>query len=110
KASSAAAGRRSGPPNTVFVLASKAFRGAAMNVLELKTTEAPAATVEALVFQLRSGIDALNNPSAVTRLSRLSEAQAESVAERIRNFKPNIASVWGLDEIEALLTIWGMRQ
>jgi hypothetical protein len=78
-------------------------------IVALKVTEAPAATVEALVFQLRSGVDALSNPSTLARLARLSEQQARSVAERVRNFKANIASAWGLDEVEALLTIWSLR-
>ena len=54
-------------------------------IVALKVTEAPAATVEALVFQLRSGVDALSNPSTLARLARLSEQQARSVVIRRRH-------------------------
>jgi hypothetical protein len=79
------------------------------NVVALKANEAPAATVEALVFQLRSGVDVLREQGALTRLARLSESQAKAVAERACKFKPNIAPAWKLDEVEALLRIWSLR-
>jgi hypothetical protein len=79
------------------------------HVVALKTQEAPAATVEGLMFSLRSGVDALRNPSTLSRLARLSESQARDVAERVRKFKPNIAPAWELDAVEALLRIWSLR-
>jgi hypothetical protein len=79
------------------------------NVVVLRGAEAPAATVEALVFQLRSGVDVLRHHGALTRLARLSESQAREVAGRVRKFKPNIAPAWKLDEVEALLRIWSLR-
>jgi hypothetical protein len=75
----------------------------------LNTREAPGATVEALMFSLRSGVDALREPSTLRRLARLSKAQAREVAERVRRFKPNIARAWDLDAVEALLKIWSLR-
>jgi hypothetical protein len=78
-------------------------------VAVLSTKEAPAATVEALMFSLRAGIVALKHPSTLRRLARLSESQARDVAERVRKFKPNIAPAWELDAVEALLEIWSVR-
>jgi hypothetical protein len=79
------------------------------HVVALNAHEAPAATVDALMFSLRSGVDALRNPSTLSRLARLSESQARDVAERVRKFKPNIAPAWELDAVEALLEIWSVR-
>jgi hypothetical protein len=62
------------------------------------------------MFSLRSGVDALRNPSTLSRLARLSESQARDVAERVRKFKPNIAPAWELDAVEALLEIWSVRR
>jgi len=45
---------------------------------------APAATVEALMFGLRDGIEAFN-PDTLRRLSELSEEQLRAVCERVQN-------------------------
>jgi hypothetical protein len=79
------------------------------NIVVLKAGEAPAATVEALVFQLRSGVDALREQGTLTRLARLNKSQARAVAERVHKFKPDIAPAWGLQEVEALLRVWSLR-
>jgi hypothetical protein len=70
---------------------------------------APQATVEALMFSMRSGIDALREPSTLRRLAQLDVSQAQEVAERVRKFKPEIAPAWELDAVEALLEIWMKR-
>jgi hypothetical protein len=70
---------------------------------------APQATVEALMFSLRFGIDALREPSTLRRLAQLDVSQAQEVAERVRKFKPEIAPAWELDAVEALLEIWMKR-
>jgi hypothetical protein len=73
-----------------------------------RRVEAAAATVEALMFGLRDGIDVL--PTKSERLRRLSELSAEQLKEvcaRLQNFKPTIARPWTADEVAALVTIWG---
>lgn len=68
---------------------------------------APQPTVEALVFGLREGIEALpTKPDRLRRLSRLSEKQLREVCSRVRNFKPHIARAWTPEEVEALCLIW----
>jgi hypothetical protein len=40
------------------------------------------------------------------RLSELSEEQLRAVCHQLRNFKPEIAPAWTLEEVEALVIIW----
>ena len=69
---------------------------------------AAASTVEALMFGLRDGIEALPaNPDTLRRLSELSEEQLRVVCERLQNFKPHIAPAWSAEEVRALVDIWG---
>jgi len=69
---------------------------------------APQATVEALVYGLRDGIDALpTKPERLRRLSELSADQLKEVCARLQNFKPTIARPWTPDEVKALVRIWG---
>jgi uncharacterized membrane protein YccC len=68
---------------------------------------AAANTVEALIFGLRDGIDALpRKPERVRRLSELSAEQLKTVCARLQNFKPIIARPWTADEVDALISIW----
>ena len=68
---------------------------------------APQATVEALVYGLRDGIDALpTKPERLRRLSELSADQLKEVCARLQNFKPTIARPWTADEVDALVSIW----
>jgi hypothetical protein len=68
---------------------------------------AAASTVEALIFELRDGIDALPaNPERLRRLWELSETQLHEVCARLQNFKPTIARPWTADEVAALVKIW----
>jgi hypothetical protein len=63
-------------------------------------------TVDAFMFSLRGGVEALTDTDAQHRLSELSEEQLRTVCERLQNFKPNIAPVWTPEEVEALVIIW----
>jgi hypothetical protein len=68
---------------------------------------AAASTVEALMFGLRDGIDALPaKPERLRRLWELSETQLDEVCARLQNFKPEIARPWMADEVAALVSIW----
>ena len=72
---------------------------------------APAATVEALMFGLRDGIEALPaNPDTLRRLAELSEEQLRAVCERLQNFKPHIAPAWSAEEVRGLVDIWGVSR
>jgi hypothetical protein len=62
--------------------------------------------VDALVYSLRSGVDALRDRNTLRRLVRLDRAQVRQAAERVRNFKRNIAPAWDLDAVEVLFEIW----
>jgi len=74
---------------------------------EQNLRRAPALTVEALVFGLRDGIEALPaNPDTLRRLSELSEEQLRAVCERLLNIKSHIAPAWSAEEVRALVDIW----
>jgi hypothetical protein len=76
-------------------------------LLERRRDGAAASTVEALMFGLRDGIDALpTKPERLRRLSELSETQLHEVCARLQNFKPAIARPWTADEVAALVAIW----
>jgi hypothetical protein len=76
-------------------------------LLERRRAGAASSTVEALMFGLRDGIDALpTNPERLRRLWELSETQLHEVCARLQNFKPAIARPWTADEVAALASIW----
>jgi hypothetical protein len=76
-------------------------------LLERRRDGAAGSTVEALMFGLRDGIDALpTKPERLRRLSELSETQLHEVCARLQNFKPAIARPWAADEVAALVAIW----
>jgi hypothetical protein len=78
------------------------------DIIELEADRtAPKATVDALMFSLRRGINELTQPSTLERLSQLDERQLSEVAERVQNFRQAIASAWTPDEVKALVRIWG---
>ena len=62
--------------------------------------------VEALVFGLRDGIDALKDRSNQRRLGELNDEQMRDVAARVQKFLPRIAPAWKPADVEALLTLW----
>jgi hypothetical protein len=63
-------------------------------------------TIEALVFGLRDGIDALKDRSNQRRLGELNDEQMRDVAARVQKFLPRIAPAWKPADVEALLTLW----
>jgi hypothetical protein len=87
----------------------------------------PQSTVEALAYQLRGGVDALRDPSALRRLSELGETQMREIADRLTKWRwgkfengkvaPNVRRLphageegavppWTADEIETFMKIW----
>jgi hypothetical protein len=69
---------------------------------------AAASTVEALMFELRDGIEALPaKPEKLRRLSELSADQLKQVCARLQNFNSTMARPWTADEVAALVRIWG---
>ena len=67
---------------------------------------AAASTVEALMFELRSGTSVLRKFAAKRRLSELSEAQVREVGARLQRLKPEIAKAWNSDEVVKLISTW----
>jgi hypothetical protein len=62
--------------------------------------------VDALMYSLRRGTEAITEPDNQRRLAELSEDQLLAVCQRLQNFKPNIAPAWPPEEVEALASIW----
>jgi hypothetical protein len=76
-------------------------------LLDHRRGGAAASTVEALMFGLRDGIDALpTKPERLRRLWELSETQLHEVCARLQNFKPTIARPRTADKVAALVSIW----
>jgi hypothetical protein len=71
-----------------------------------KPAEAAAATVEALMFSLRSGVNELTKPDTQRRLSELDERQLEAACLRIQAFKPEIAPAWSAEDVDLLISAW----
>jgi len=67
--------------------------------------DAAAAKVEALVYSLRRGVDALAEPDTARRLPELSDEQLLQVGERLRRLKPQIARAWAADEVAVLMQV-----
>lgn len=62
-------------------------------------------TVEALMFSLRKGVDALTHPDTLRRLSQLDEQQLLQVMTRLQKFEPEIATAWTPAEVEVLAAV-----
>ena len=67
---------------------------------------APKATVEALMFSLRRGINELTQPSTLRRLSTLDEYQLEDVCLRVQAFQQRIAPAWSAADVDLLISAW----
>jgi hypothetical protein len=82
--------------------------------------------VEALAFQLRGGVSALREPSALRRISEITEAEARNIAERLTRWRwsklalnaprvnrlpyPNEAGTvppWEPAQVNMFIEIWG---
>src|SRR5262245_58146043 len=69
-----------------------------------KNGGAPQATVEALMFSLRSrGTKAVEESATKRRLFDLSEQQVIEIGNRLQRLKPEIARAWSAAEVEILL-------
>ena len=75
-------------------------------VVRLLSARAAASTVEALMFALRDGIDALKDPSNQRRLGQLNDKQMQEVAARVQAFMPHIAPAWKPEDVQSLLSFW----
>ena len=105
-----AGGKPSQPPDPqlLALLDPKVSLEQAQRSLLERRDGAAASTIEALMFGLRDGIEALPaNPDKLRRLSELSADQLREVCARLQNFKPTIARPWTADEVAALVRIWG---
>jgi hypothetical protein len=67
---------------------------------------APKATVDALMFSLRRGINELTQPSTLRRLSTLNEYQLEDVCLRVQAFQQRIAPAWSAADVDLLISAW----
>jgi hypothetical protein len=67
---------------------------------------APKATVDALMFSLRRGINELTQPSTLRRLSTLDEYQLEDVCLRVQAFQQRIARAWSAADVDLLISAW----
>ena len=75
----------------------------AWNEISRKNGNAPQASVEALMFSLRSrGTKALVEPAVQRRLSELGEQQVIEVGNRLQRLRPEIARAWNAAEVEIL--------
>jgi hypothetical protein len=71
-----------------------------------RNRRAPEATVEALAFALRRGVNELVKPDTQRRLSALDETQLESVCVRVQALKPAIAEAWCAEDADLLISAW----
>jgi hypothetical protein len=67
---------------------------------------APKATVDALMFSLRRGINELTQRSTLRRLSTLDEYQLEDVCLRVQAFQQRIAPTWSAADVDLLISAW----
>jgi hypothetical protein len=67
---------------------------------------APRATVEALMFSLRRGVEELTKAATLRRLLQLRQEQMLEVCGRLQNFRPNTATAWTPEEVDALALLW----
>ena len=67
---------------------------------------APKATVDALMFSLRRGINELIQPSTLRRLSTLDEYQLEDVCLRVQAFQQRTAPAWSAADVDLLISAW----
>ena len=75
---------------------------------DTRSRPAPQATIEALMYSLRRGTEAITEPDNQRRLAELSEDQLLAVCQQLQNFKSNIAPAWPPEEVEALASIWSI--
>jgi hypothetical protein len=74
---------------------------------------AVASTLEALAFQLRGGVNALRETSALRRLGEFDEHRMKEIAQRLTKPRWNKAGdgrvpPWSADEIETFFEVWSL--
>jgi hypothetical protein len=75
--------------------------------LRRKQARAADATVEAIMYSLRSrGTAALTEADTQSRLAALDEAQLHTVAARLQALRTQIARPWTPENVEALVFAW----
>ena len=62
-------------------------------------------TIEALMFSLRRGPEALTHPDTLNRLAQLNERQLQEVMTRLQNFMPHIAPAWKDADLDVLAAV-----
>jgi hypothetical protein len=72
----------------------------------MRARPTPEATVDALVYSLRRGVNELTNADTLHRLSGLDEGQLKAVCHRVQNLKPEIATPWSSVEATTLIAKW----
>jgi hypothetical protein len=77
------------------------------DIIELEADRtAPKATVDALMFSLRRGINEITQPDTQRRLSAVAEDQLEAVCLRVQTFQPKLAEPWSADDVDLLISAW----
>jgi hypothetical protein len=74
---------------------------------EINTIRGRAAdtTIEALMYSLRRGPEALTHPDTLNRLAQLNERQLQEVMTRLQNFMPHIAPAWKDADLDVLAAV-----
>jgi hypothetical protein len=71
-----------------------------------RNRRAPVATIEALMFSLRRGVNEVAKSDTQRRLSTLDADQLEAVCLRVQAFKPAIAEPWSAEDADLLISAW----
>jgi hypothetical protein len=85
---------------------------AAPKQIRSTVADTPQPLIEALIFQLRSGLRALDDPSAQRRLLECDETALQEICGRVQKLNPKIfdeigcsARAWTPDEVKQLVQI-----
>lgn len=85
---------------------SVSFDTACSIIADRQINSAPEATIEALMYSLRSGCAVLSRQDVLRRLAALDERQMRDCCARLQNRNPSIAAPWTTNEIEAFIIAW----
>jgi hypothetical protein len=73
---------------------------------QLRGSPAANSTVDALMYSLRSGVNALARNDVQPRIAMLDERQMHACCKELQHRNPDIAKSWTKDEIEKLVALW----
>jgi len=73
--------------------------------LNARRDGAAQSTVEAMMFSLRRGPDALADLNTLRRLAELDERQLLAAMVRLQKFRPEIAPAWTPEQVEVLAAV-----